>query len=127
MYVSYSIYFGWLLSSLTIIPLDSHLLFEFLNVHSLTGSDIILPSVERLCVGKGTAWGSPQILRCHIPPFFGLLLGLVLALCLLPSFAWRSNSILVVDRLARIEVLNKLVHLGDPFVIFLKASNLAIQ
>ena len=112
---------------MAIIPLDSHLLFELLRIGSLTGSYVVvLPSIERLSIGEG-AWRASQVFRCHIPAFFGLLLGLVLALRLLPGFAWRSNCIPVVDWLARIEVLNELVHLGDPFVIFLEASNLTIE
>ena len=54
------------------------------------------------------------------------MISLVLELSLLPSPTWCSNF-LIVDRFARVEVLNQLVHFSDPLVVLLQASNLAIE
>ena len=123
------------------VSLHCDLLIELLDVHSLivscsvctpikTGlasvSSLILPSIEVLCIGKRATWRASQVLRRHIPPLLSLLIRLVLELSLLPSPA-RCSNFLIVDRFARVEVLNQLVHFSDPLVVLLQASNLAIE
>lgn len=109
-------------------------LIEFSHLHSLIAAGsidtfiadiVLLPPVEGLRATEG-ARRAAQVLRCHIPALLGLLLGLVLQLGLLECGAWSSNFP-ISDRLARVEVLNQLVHLGNPFVIFLKAAYLAVE
>ena len=117
-----------------VVSLDGDHLIELSHLHSLIACDsidtfiancVILPPVEGLRVSEG-AWRAAQVLRRHVPALLGLLLGLVLQLGLLESGAWSSNF-LIIDRLARVEVLNQLVHLGNPFVIFFEAANLAFE
>ena len=117
-----------------VVSLDRDHLIKLSHLHSLIAAGSIntfifdcafLPPIEGLCVAEG-AWRAAQVLRCHIPALFGLLLGLVLQLGLLECGAWRSNFP-IIDRLARVEVLNQLVHLGNPFVIFFKAAYLAFE
>ena len=117
-----------------VVSLHRHHLVELSHLHSLIADGsidtfiadcVVLPPVEGLCVAEG-AWRAAQVLRRHVPALLGLLLGLVLQLGLLECGAWRSNFP-IIDRLARVEVLNQLVHLGNPFVIFLKAAYLAVE
>ena len=117
-----------------VVPPDGGHLIELPHLHSLItagiidafkADSVILPPVHGLCATEG-AWRAAQVLRRHVPALLGLLVGLILQLGLFKGGAWSSNF-LSIDRLARVEVLNQLVHLGNPFVIFLKAANLAVE
>jgi len=62
-----------------------------------------------------------------LPAFLCLLFLLILDLNLFPRTALTANFLGLGSRFALTNILHKLEHLGDPFVVFLEAANLLVQ
>ena len=78
-------------------------------------------------MGVGERVGrASDVLRGHIPPLLGLLSSLVICLTHLPGAA-RSCNFLSIDRFATGDILNELVHLCDPLIVFLEATYLTLE
>jgi len=105
-------------------------MFElFLN--GVVVGHLVVASVEVNSVGERVrgdcAAPSAHVFRGHLPPFFCVLLGLVCKFLLLIHVARRSNFLVLCRALAFSDILDQLVHLGHPFIVFVEACDLAVQ
>lgn len=105
-------------------------MFElFLN--GVVVGHLVVASVEVNSVGEGVrgdcAAPSAHVFRGHLPPFLCVLLGLVCKFLLLIHVARRSNFLVLCRALAFSNILDQLVHLGHPFIVFVEACDLAVQ
>ena len=80
---------------------------------------------QRVSLDTPSATAS-DVFTGHVPTFLCILLNLVLQLVLLINVA-RCSNFLIVDGFALADILDEFVHLGDAFVVFMQASDLAVQ
>ena len=114
----------------SVVPLDGDFLFELL-LNGVVIGDLVVSPVEVDSVGEGVrgdcAAPSAHVFRGHLPPFLCVLLGLVRKFLLLIHVARGSNFLVLCRAFALSHVLDQLVHLGHPLVVFVEACDLAVQ